>query len=137
MRAVRRLVAHQLAAGWRGWVVLAVLIGLAGGVVMTAAAGARRTATAYPRFLAAYEAADALVSPAGDGTGGYDEALGRLAGVAPAAPLVGVQVLPFLPDGKLDGQVVVAAPLDGRFGHTLQVPNCLPGGSRWRAARTR
>jgi MacB-like periplasmic core domain len=127
MRAVRRLVAHQLSVGWRGWAVLALLIGLAGGVVMTAAAGARRTDTAYPRFLVAYKAADALVSPAGDGTGGYDEALGRLPGVAAAAPLVGVQVLPFLPDGKLDGQAVVAAPLDGRFGHTLQVPKMLAG----------
>ncbi len=127
MRAVRMLVAHQLAAGWRGWVVLALLTGMAGGVVMTAAAGARRTATAYPRFLVAYKAADLLVSPAGDGTGGYDEALGRLPGVAATAPVVGVQVLPFEPDGKLDGQVVVAAPLDGRFGHTLQVPKLLAG----------
>ena len=31
MRAIRRLVAYQLATGWRGWVVLVLLIGLAGG----------------------------------------------------------------------------------------------------------
>ena len=36
---------------WRALVSLALLLGLAGGVVLTAAAGARRTDTAYPRLL--------------------------------------------------------------------------------------
>src|SRR5580698_818299 len=35
---------------WRALVSLALLLGLAGGVVLTAAAGARRTDTAYPRL---------------------------------------------------------------------------------------
>jgi hypothetical protein len=34
---------------WQALVSLALLLGLAGGVVLTAAAGARRTDTAYPR----------------------------------------------------------------------------------------
>ena len=37
---------------WRALVSLALVLGLAGGVVLTAAAGARRTDTAYPRLLA-------------------------------------------------------------------------------------
>ncbi len=36
---------------WRALVGLALLLGLVGGVVLTAAAGARRTDTAYPRLL--------------------------------------------------------------------------------------
>ena len=38
---------------WRAWLGLAVLIGLAGGATAEAAAGARRTETAYPRFVQA------------------------------------------------------------------------------------
>ena len=36
---------------WRAMAGLALLLGLIGGVVLTAAAGARRTDTAYPRLL--------------------------------------------------------------------------------------
>ncbi|HYB86124.1 MAG TPA: hypothetical protein VEC76_04690 [Streptosporangiaceae bacterium] len=36
---------------WRAMAGLALLLGLIGGVVLTAAAGARRTETAYPRLL--------------------------------------------------------------------------------------
>jgi len=35
---------------WRALLSLALLLGLAGGVVLTAAAGAQRTDTAYPRL---------------------------------------------------------------------------------------
>lgn len=41
----------QLRRRWRSWLGLAVLIGLAGGVVVGAAAGARRTSSAYDRLL--------------------------------------------------------------------------------------
>ena len=127
MRAVRRLVAYQLATGWRGWALLALLVGLAGGAVLTAAAGAQRTASAYPRFLAASRASDVLVGPAGSGLGGYDDALARLPGVAAIAPLVGFQAGPLGPGGRIDDQAVVSAPLDGRFGHLLEIPKLLAG----------
>lgn len=52
----------ELRNRWRSWLVLAVLAGLAGGVVIAAAAGARRTETAYPRFLAATRAADVIMT---------------------------------------------------------------------------
>src|SRR5215472_5872043 len=127
MRAVLRLAAHELRARWLGWIVLALLVALAGGVVLTAAAGARRTDSAYPRFLAASKASDVLVSPAGNGAGGYDNALARLPGAAAVAPLVGLQALPPGPGGKLDGAAVVVAPLDGRFDRTLEIPKMLAG----------
>jgi hypothetical protein len=127
MRVVLRLAAHELRARWLGWAVLALMVGLAGGVVLTAAAAARRTDSAYPRFLTAYQASDVLVGPARNGLGGYDDALARLPGVAAIAPIVGLQALPLGPGGKLVGQATVAAPLDSRFGHTLEVPKLLAG----------
>jgi hypothetical protein len=39
-----------LRQGWRAWLALALLLGVMGGVVLTAVAGARRTDTAYPRM---------------------------------------------------------------------------------------
>ncbi len=127
MRAVRRVVAHQFAAGWRGWTVLALLVGLAGGAVLTAAAGARRTASAYPRYLHAYKASDVLVSPANSGIGGYYAALGRLPGVVLVAPIVGLQALPLGLSGKPDNGAVVFAPLDSRAGHLVEIPKLLAG----------
>jgi len=63
---VLRLAAHKLLARWRSWAVLALLTGLAGGAVLTAAAGALRTETAYPRLLAKSNASDLLIAPAGN-----------------------------------------------------------------------
>jgi hypothetical protein len=53
MRAVVYLAVHELHTRWRGWAVLVLLVAIAGGAVLAAAAGALRTATAYPRFLTA------------------------------------------------------------------------------------
>jgi hypothetical protein len=126
MRAVLRLAAHNLRARWRGWTVLALLVGLAGGAVLTAVAGAQRTDSAYPRFLQASKASDVLVSPANSGLGGYYNALARLPDVAALAPLVGLQALPVEPGGKT-ADATVAAPLDARFGHLLEIPKMLAG----------
>ena len=126
MRAVRRLVAHQLAAGWRGWVALALLIGLAGGVVLTTAAGARRTSSAYARFLVAEKASDALVAPAGTGQGGYDRELASLPGVVAVAPVDGINAEPIGPGGK-PVQASVVAPGDDRFGRLLETGRMLAG----------
>src|SRR6266545_3771783 len=129
MRAVRGLVAHQLFAAWRGWVALAVLVGLAAGVVLAAVAGARRTDSAYPRFLQASKASDVLVSPAGSGLNGYYGALARLPGVSAIAPIAGIQALPAGPKGRgrPGSGATVFAPADGRFGHVLEIPKLLAG----------
>ena len=52
-------------ARWRDWLVLAVLAGLAGGATIACLAGARRTETAYPRFLKGTRAFDVLVTNGG------------------------------------------------------------------------
>jgi ABC-type lipoprotein release transport system permease subunit len=51
----------ELRARWPAWLALAVLIGLVGGAVLALAAGARRTDSAYDRFVRAHDAYDVLV----------------------------------------------------------------------------
>ena len=48
---------------WPALLSLAVLLGLIGGVVLTAAAGARRTDTAYPRLLTWANASQTDIAP--------------------------------------------------------------------------
>lgn len=60
------LVLHLRAEARRrrlAWLAVVALIGVVGGLAMGAAAGARRTATAFDRFVGASEAADVMVNP--------------------------------------------------------------------------
>ena len=59
-----RVVARQR---WRAWLALAALIGLAGGMVLGALAGSRRTDSAYGRFLEASNPFDVAVLSTGTG----------------------------------------------------------------------
>src|ERR1700742_2142050 len=93
------IAARKLRASWRGWTALAVLIALAGGVVLTAVGGAIRTDTAYPRVPAPARPPALLAAPAGPGTGGYDAAVATLSGVAAAAPVVGINAVPVSASG--------------------------------------
>src|SRR6478735_3273993 len=66
MNAVLVRLRAELRSRWRAWPGLALLIGLAGGAATAAGAGARRTRTAYPRFLSAQKSFDLL-------TGGFPD----------------------------------------------------------------
>jgi putative ABC transport system permease protein len=127
MGAIGSVARHRLTTGWRGWAALALLTAIAGGAVLAAAAGARRTDSAFPRFLRSTAAADVLVGPAQSGIGGYDIAVGRLPGVAQIAPVVGLAALPVTAGGSVDQAAEVVAPLDGRLGVRLQRPRMLAG----------
>ncbi|TML14054.1 MAG: FtsX-like permease family protein [Actinobacteria bacterium] len=52
----------ELRSGWRTWLILALLAGVAGGVVVAGIAGARRTDSALARHLKAYGFPNATVS---------------------------------------------------------------------------
>ena len=52
MRAVAMLLHAQLRQHWKSWLALAVLVALVGGLVLAAVSTARRTAAAFPGFLA-------------------------------------------------------------------------------------
>jgi putative ABC transport system permease protein len=71
-----------LRSRWRPLLALALLLGVAGGVVLTAAAGARRTDTAYPRLLRSANAAQLLVIGSQYSPPGYFAGLRRLPQVA-------------------------------------------------------
>src|SRR6202042_273454 len=59
--AVWLLLRSQSRRRWRAWLTLALIVGVFAGGVMTAAAGARRTGSAYARFLDWSKAPDALI----------------------------------------------------------------------------
>ena len=68
MGAVWMRLRSDLRARWRAWLGLALLIGLGGGAAVAAAAGARRTETAYPRFVQTQQGYDLV-------TGGFPKKL--------------------------------------------------------------
>src|SRR6185437_14004303 len=62
MKAVRYRLRLELRRGWRACVALGVVVGIIGGTVLALAAGARRTDSAYRRFVKAQDAYDILLS---------------------------------------------------------------------------
>ncbi len=54
MGAVKLVFGAELRRRWRSWLILVVLIAVVGGLVLAAAAAGRRTATAFPRFVASH-----------------------------------------------------------------------------------
>ena len=87
----------ELRTRWRGALALALLVGLAGGIVLTTVAGARRTDSAYSELITETDAPDLLVNP-NDGNGSelvdrYDE-VARLPQVERLGVAFGVFVLP-------------------------------------------
>ena len=114
MGAVWLRLRAELRHQWRAWLALAVLLGVIGGIALTAAAGARRTGTAYPRFLRASHAADLLVSPARSGFHGYFRAVARLPEVSSSDATAFLQMaLPGPGASPFSGMVAEASPFGG------------------------
>jgi ABC-type antimicrobial peptide transport system permease subunit len=101
---------------WPALLALALLLGLIGGVVLTAAAGARRTDTAYPRLLRWANATQVDYVPEGTGFTGYYTALARLPHIA-AMTTAGVYGLTLSPRNQTN--VVVSSSPDGAMGVTV------------------
>ena len=81
---------------------LAALVGLAGAAVLTAWAGARRTASAYERLSESVNHPDLVVTAEGDPST-FDPTIALDGpGVASAGVVKGFGALPLLPDGTLD-----------------------------------
>jgi hypothetical protein len=85
------------------------LVGVLGGAVLAAAAGARRTDTALGRFVAYSHAAGVTVAPPFPGLAGLPE-------VAAVNELVGEPLLRVAPDGRVDPHFPLpVASVDGRI----------------------
>jgi ABC-type antimicrobial peptide transport system permease subunit len=121
----------ELRNRWRAWLGLALLLGLAGGAATAAAAGARRTESAYPRFVAAQKGYDLL-------TGGFPDSidpekalpvLERLPSVKEWARLDFLSAAGILPSGKrlTNPQIAAATDLQGRAGFELNRFKVLSG----------
>ena len=115
----------ELRRHWRGTLGLALLIGLAGTVVLGSWAGARRTESAYPEYLAVTHAADFLVSTNSSGSAPSMEfyhRVERLPGVARAGIVAGpllVSETDGKPDADLATVVQTLASEDGRAGYSV------------------
>ena len=99
-----------------------LLFALAVGVVLTAAAGARRTQTAYPRMVEATAASDVLVNPDEGADTNLDfDAVEALPGVKALGRAAGLFVVPPLADGSPDfsAPVLSLASADGNYGYTV------------------
>ena len=84
---------------WPGYLALAVLIGLAGGVALGSVTAARRTDASYPKFLASTNPSDLVVQPftRTNYSPGFLRQLARLphvSGVAAAVPLTAATLTP-------------------------------------------
>jgi len=113
---------------WRALLSLALLLGLIGGVVLTAAAGARRTDTAYPRLLNWANASQVDILPAANGIpADYYAALHRLPQVAAMSTAVLYQVtLPTARHADNDQVTAMSSP-DHGFGVTVDRVKVLHG----------
>src|ERR1700728_4626879 len=110
---------------WGGYLAVAVLIGLVGGIAMGSIVAARRTQSSYPAFLASTNASTLTMSTYGvtgnSAANGYSPAVTRAIARLPEVKLVegwvGVGVVPLAPDGapRLDSSINTASSLDGLY----------------------
>src|SRR5439155_10698018 len=123
MRPVWARLRSEAWTRWGSWLSLALLVGVGAGAVLGIAAGARRTDSAYPRFLASHAPGDFLM-------GNGFSSLGHVIDLNAVARLRGVEttgVATFLPAlGRTDsgrrilpGDAATAAIADGRFSNTI------------------
>ena len=117
----------DLRRNWRALLSLVLLLGLAGGVVLTAAAGARRTDTAYPALLNWANAAQLDVVPGGLAPA-YFAALARLPQVTAMSSAIQYNLgLPPAGGGFPDTQLEAFASPDGTLGVSVDRVKVLQG----------
>jgi ABC-type antimicrobial peptide transport system permease subunit len=109
---------------WPALLSLALLLGLIGGVVLTAAAGARRTDTAYPRLLTWANASQVDIAPENTGFTGYYTALGRLPHVA---AMTTVSIYNVVLSPRNPGMVNLMSSPDGAMGVSVDRVKILAG----------
>ena len=109
---------------WPALLSLALLLGLIGGVVLTAAAGARRTDTAYPRLLTWANASQVDITPEDTGFTGYYAALARLPHIAAMTTL---SIYNVVLSPRNPGMVNLMSSPDGAMGVSVDRVKILAG----------
>src|SRR6266536_3604134 len=113
----------EIRARWRSWLGLALLIGLTGEAAVAAAAGARSTETAYPRFVQAQNGYD-LVTGGSAGNIDPGRALAKIEAMPAVAQWARVDVAAssaILPSGREAPapELIAVTDLRGRAGFRL------------------
>ena len=130
MNAVWMRARSELRTRFAAIVSLALIVGVIGGVVIAAAAGARRTLTAYPRFLEAENALDVVVEVDGrDSTviAGVVKQIQGLPQVLTSSRVELAHGYLQIPGLKSKGTVFPIVSFDGRFGFSINRPKILQG----------
>lgn len=127
MGAVQWLVGRELRARWRSVAGLALLVAITGGLVLAAAAGSRRTASAYDRFVDRTATRDLSVQIDADDPDPYLERIEQLPSVVASGR---VEIYPVAPtDESVDTEVDIALFVspDGAYGADVDRPRVLEG----------
>lgn len=127
MAGVWLWVRAELRGRWRAWVGVVVLMGLAGGAALAAAAGARRTASAFDRFGDVAAQAHAVVFIQGEVDPSLLEAVDRLPGVIASGRGAILLSAPVGSGLRAGLDVAVTAALDDRALRTVERPRLLLG----------
>src|SRR5664280_1234814 len=108
-----------------GYLSIVLLVGLVGGLAMASLAGARRTQSSYPTFLASTNPSDltvsavALNSNAADGSSAFTKQISHLPGVKRVRDLIAPIVIPLTRKGaarvELGNVLQVYGSLDGEL----------------------
>ncbi len=105
---------------------LTLLVMLIGGIVLATVAGARRTQTAYGRFLARSSPADVVISPGSVPDGFYGE-LARLPEVTAIAVIAAYPLVRVLPSGQVDFSASTPWAIDEPYFYGIDRPNLRQG----------
>lgn len=112
MGAVWMWLRPELALRWKAFAGVVLVLGLCGGVALGAAAGARRTSTAYERMLADRNAADAAILD--DGALGIDIPLDKVVALPQVDSYARASLVMFL-----QNQYAAIASVDDRLGRSI------------------
>lgn len=121
MGAVWMRARGDLGRRWRSGVGLVLLVGLVAAVVLTAAAGARRTATSFDRFLAQSKVSDAFVV-SGEAAPQQVRDFARAPYISAISHIQTLQLV--YPDGTFPN---AGAPVDDRLGSVFERARILEG----------
>jgi len=133
MGTVRMLAGSEIRRHWRSTLALALLVCVIGGLIMAAAAGARRSSTALDRFNASSRSSALEISIGPAPSGARLAEFRNAPGVAAFARLhgyaLGIDAYP---------ELAMAAPVDNAMGQCGRPGRASsPGGRRTRARPTR